>query len=270
MGILKRLSAAPLSIRYYQVTNGVINWMLGERMNILHVAEYPRCGGTWTRHMMQDAMDVQQYAYDRMLTKNTIIQCHSLPNSQIRKAVVVLRDPRDSIVSFYHKKIAFDKSISGKSTVGFANYRHDPDLDVQEDFANYLESHLTTPEHPRFTFNQFAKAWMKQSNTCVVRYENFKVDPVAELEKITIFAGKQISKEKLTEAVEKNSFANRTKQRSGKSRKPGQSDAGQFERKGIVGDWKNLFNQRAKDTFLKYEGETLKLLEYETNENWAN
>lgn len=270
MSILKRVSAAPFSIRYYQVTNGVINWAFGKQMNILHVAEYPRCGGTWIRHMMQDAMDIQQYAYDRMLTKNSIIQCHSLPNSQIRKAVVVFRDPRDSIVSFYYKKYTFDKSVQNHPTTAFANYRHDPNRPVADDFALFLESHLQTPEHPRFTFGEFARQWTAQLGACVVRYENFKSDPCAELAKIVKFANCEITDEKLEYAVEKNSFANRTKERSGKSRKPGETDAGQFERKGIVGDWKNLFNDRAKELFLKYEGESLRLLGYEQNDNWAN
>jgi len=268
--LIKRFTSVPLKSRYYQLANGIVNAACGGPMRILHVVEYPRCGGSWIRHMMQDAMDIKQYAYDRLLTTNTIIQCHSLPNWQIRKPVVVFRDPRDSIVSFYYKMTSFDKTLLNRPNVAFANYRHDAERPVEEDFADFLESHLTTPQHPRFTFHQFAKQWMGQQDTCVVRYENFKSDPHAELKKIIEFAKLDIGDEKIEAAVENNSFANRTKKRSGKSRTPGESDAGQFERKGIVGDWKNLFNDRARETFLKYEGETLCLLGYEQDASWAN
>ena len=268
--LIRRFSSVPIASRYYQLVNGIINAACGGSMQILHVIEYPRCGGSWIRHIMQDAMDIQQYAYDRLLTRNTIIQCHSLPNWQIRRPVVLFRDPRDSLVSFYHKMTSFDKTLTDRPNLAFANYRHDVERPVQEDFADFLESHLIEPQHPRFTFHQFAKQWMDQQDTCVVRYENFKTNPRSELKKIVEFANWEIGDEELIAAIEKNSFENRTKMRSGKSRKPGESDVGQFERKGIIGDWKNLFNQRAKETFLKYEGETLCLLGYEQDTSWAN
>ena len=268
--IWSRLTAAPLSIRYYQVTNGVVNCLFGKSLGIVHLVEYPRCGGSWIRHLMQDSMDIPQYAYNRRLTKNTIIQCHVLPSSMVRKAVVLFRDPRDATVSFYHKKVSYDKSFRGGKPFEVGDYRHDPDRDIKEDFLAFLKVHLTTPDHPRFSFGQFANAWLQVENTCCVKYEDFKTDPVANLRKLTEFVGIEVTESKLEEAVEKNSFANRTKRRSGKVRAIGEADSGQFERKGIVGDWKNLFNDDAKRLFLKHEGETLIKLKYEPNNYWAD
>ena len=87
--IWKRLTATSFSNRYYQVTNGFINGLFGRHLRITHLVEYPRCGGTWIRHLLQDSMEIPQYAYDRLLSKNTIIQCHKLPSRMIRRAVVV-------------------------------------------------------------------------------------------------------------------------------------------------------------------------------------
>ena len=183
--IWSRLTAAPLSIRYYQVTNGVVNCLFGKRMGITHLVEYPRCGGTWIRHLMQDSMGIQQYAYDRMLTKNSIIQCHVLPSTMINRAVVLFRDPRDAIVSFYHKKVNYDKNSRGGQLLSIGGYQHDPERDPKEDFHEFLKVHLTTPDHPRFSFGQFADAWLAQENTCVVKYEDFKTEPAIQLRRLT-------------------------------------------------------------------------------------
>lgn len=268
--IWSRLTAAPLSIRYYQVTNGVVNCLFGKRMGITHLVEYPRCGGTWIRHLMQDSMGIQQYAYDRMLTKNSIIQCHVLPSAMINRAVVLFRDPRDAIVSFYHKKVNYDKNSRGGQLLSIGEYHYDPDRDPKEDFHEFLKVHLTTPDHPRFSFGQFADAWLTQENTCIVKYEDFKTEPAIQLRRLTDFVGVEVPDSKIDEAVEKNSFANRTKRRGGKVRTTGETDNSQFERKGIVGDWKNLFSDDAKKLFAKHEGDTLVKLEYEPNQDWAS
>lgn len=263
------LTSTPFSVRYFQVANGVLNALMGKQMGITHLVEYPRCGGSWIRHLMQDSMDIPQYAYNRTLSKNTIIQCHKLPSPMIRRAVVIFRDPRDATVSFYYKKVNYDKNFRGDRNFQVGSYRHDPNRDVKEDFFEFLKVHLTTPDHPRFSFAQFARAWLAEENTCIAKYEDFKTEPENQLKRLTEFVGVEVSDSKISEAVEKNSFENRVKRRSGSVRAVGETDNSQFERKGIVGDWKNLFTDDAKKLFAKCEGETLVRLEYEPNDDWS-
>lgn len=265
----KQLTAVPFSRRYYQVANGVINYCWGDALRIVHLVEYPRCGGTWIRHLMQDAMGVQQYATDRIISRDTIIQCHVLPNSSIRRAVVVFRDPRDALVSFYHKKVHYDKRFRGERPLEFGGYRHDPDRPVEDDFFAYLKAQLEAPDHPRFSFGQFTRAWLDKPDTCVIKYEDCKADPVRELDRLVRFVGREVPESALVQAVDKNSFANRTRQRGGTVRREGQSDSSQFERKGIVGDWRNVFNQSACELFVRLEGDTLLRLGYEDDHSWA-
>ncbi|MCH2181527.1 MAG: sulfotransferase domain-containing protein [Mariniblastus sp.] len=269
-GIWKRLTATSLSNRYYQVTNGAINAMFGRHLGITHLVEYPRCGGTWIRHLLQDALGIRQYAYDRRLSKDTIIQCHKLPSWMIRRAIVVFRDPRDAMVSFYHKQVHYDQKFRGQRPLAIGTYRHDPQRDLQDDFVLFLKAQLAAPEHPRFSFREFATRWLAQDNACYAKYEDFKTDPVEQLGRLAEFLGWTPPHEELEKAVEKNSFANRTRRRSGTLRTPGQSDNHQFERKGIVGDWQNLFNQQARQVFAEFEGETLLTLGYESDHQWVD
>jgi len=128
-----------------------------------------------------------------------------------------------------------------------------------------------SPEHPRFHFGDFAKVWVfDRGNSFTVKYEDCKQDAERELRRMLHFVGKEASDEKIRLAVEKKSFENRTLRRSGRKRKPGEADTGQFERKGIVGDWKNLFNSDAAKIFNKHEEQALIKLGYEPNSDWVS
>ena len=53
-------------------------------------------------------------------------------------------------------------------------------------------------------------------------------------------------------------------------RQPGEEKKTSFFRKGIVGDWRNYFCQRAKKVFDFYAGAYLIKLGYEENHAWTN
>ena len=221
--------------------------------------------------MLQDAMGIKQYAMDRHLTRGTIVQTHSLPQPAIRKPIVVLRDPRDIMVSFYFKKIHFDRQARNGKVFLTGSFQHDPKRETSVDFCEFLSAHLVAPEHPRFHFRDFAKSWVfDRENSFTVKYEDCKQDAESQLRRMLDFVGKKVDDEQIVHAVEKNSFENRTLQRSGKKRKPGEAESGQFERKGIVGDWKNVFNSESAKIFDKYEGEPLIKLGYETDSDWVS
>lgn len=263
-------TAIPPKRRYYQIANWTIATLFGRSLELVHMVEYPRCGGSWMRHMLQDATDVKQYAMDRYLTQGTIIQTHTLPQLAVRKPIVIMRDPRDVMVSLYFKKIHFDKHLRKGKEFSTTRFHHDPSKDTQDDFCDFLKVHLVNPDHPRFHFRQFVNEWVSGKESFVVTYEDCKIDAEKQLRRMVEFVGKQVSDEKITAAVEKNTFENRTLQRSGKKRKPGEADSGQFERRGVVGDWRNVFNAEAAQVFEQYEGQTLIKLGYESDSHWVS
>ncbi len=267
--VLRRLKGAPLSVRFYQLWNGAVTTFWGRALKIVHVVEYPRCGGTWIRHLLQSALDIPQYAYNRFLTPGTIIQTHALPGMRIRMPIVVVRDPRDALVSFYFKKVYMDPRLRGGRTYQLAGYRHDPNRPAAEDFAAFLAAFLPNPDHPRFSFRDFVESWLAREKICLVRYEDCQADAANQLRRMLEFVGEAVPEEKIRAAVAENSFENRVRRRSGQSRAAGAEDVSQFERKGIVGDWRNLFSPPAAELFLRFEGWTLRRLDYEPNDQWV-
>jgi DNA gyrase/topoisomerase IV subunit B len=76
------------------------------------------------------------------------------------------------------------------------------------------------------------------------------------------FSCLNVSKGIIQKVVSKYSFENQTK------RKPGEENTNSFLRKGVSGDWKNYFNEEAKDIFKRHAGDLLIKLGYEKDLNW--
>jgi hypothetical protein len=266
--ILTRVRNQPIKKRLYQGVNGLIVQIAGNSIRVPHLLEYPKCGGTWVRNMMQTYLGGEPYFFDRFIKSNTVIHLHRTYNSRFSYPVVLFRDPRDVFVSyFFHEKALADKNINLaiRKYIDFSSAR-----DIKEVFSDYLEAKLTRVTDPYFTYKQFLDSWLDKPGVCFVFYENFKKTPESELSKILVFIGEHINQNQLTYAIEYNSFENVTLRKYGKARKPGEEDSSRFQRKGVSGDWINYFNSHACSILDKYMGDHLIHLGYESSNDWVN
>jgi hypothetical protein len=103
------------------------------------------------------------------------------------------------------------------------------------------------------------------SNYVEVRYEDLLERPDKEAARLFRFLGADASSEVVEECVEEASF----EKASGRQR--GQDDYplrhGKY-RKGIAGDWKNVFIERDTEIFKEIAGDLLIELGYEKNDTW--
>lgn len=95
-----------------------------------------------------------------------------------------------------------------------------------------------------------------------VRYEDLIERPQREMERLFAFLGAESSPETVRSCVEAASF-----EKLSEGRKPGE-EAASFFRKGIAGDWKNVFTERNKREFKAGAGRLLVTLGYERDEGW--
>ena len=83
------------------------------------------------------------------------------------------------------------------------------------------------------------------------------------------FIGAEVTEDKLIKAIELSSYSNMKKSEIEKGRPLKERDhVENFVRKGISGDWKNIFNDSEKEYFKHREGDVLIRLGYETDRNW--
>lgn len=214
--------------------------------------------------MLEEALGIP-YPRNRLphLGSQIIHGCYLTVNSKIN-TLVVWRDGRDTMVSFYYhiffEKPAFTSSMidSMKRTLDV----QDPDQ-IKEVMPRFIEWAFNGG-YPGYSWSYFVNRWIDREDMIATSYEAMKEDPQRELRRILNYFDRssEVSDTRLAEIVDKFSFQKLT------NRKPGQEDPHSFIRKGIVGDWKNVFNLEAREVFAKYGGEELKRLGYEKNDDW--
>ncbi len=255
-----------LKNKIFYITNGALMPFLCKRFEIIHVVEFPKCGGSWVRNMIRTYMDKDLFINDRFISKNDVILSHKMFTSKYRNPVVVVRDPRDMYVSFYHYETNY-KSRSKKPAI-YNYFTHDPDRDLKEDFYEYLKVKMLHKSHPWFFYSQFIDSWVNVTNICIIRYEDCLIDAGKQLIKIMRHLDKAIDFNTIYNTVRKTNFKTITMEKYGVSRNSGDADNSNFHRKGIAGDWKNYFSRESCELFDKLEGEVLIELGYENNKNW--
>lgn len=257
-----------LSQRLRQVANAGIEYALGRSLKIAHVVEFPKCGGSWVRNMIRTYRGTELFTYDRLLGSRDVVMVHRTYRSRYRQPIVVVRDPRDLYVSFYHYENSYEKS-DGNSVL-FKHFQHDKARPLQDDFYLYLRAKLLRESHPWFFYSQFLDSWLNRSGVCVVRYEDCLKEPVPQLVRMLRFLGDEIDIERVEKTVEETSFKAITKKRYGEERDAGHEDNTKFHRKGIAGDWRNHFNADACRLLDLMEGSTLRRLGYEPDASWID
>ena len=91
-----------------------------------------------------------------------------------------------------------------------------------------------------------------------VRYEDLHRDPNSIVQQLLEFLGVDSASAMVDQCREAASF-----EKLSRGRKRGHEDRNAFFRKGIIGDWKNHFDQTCLDTFMQYGGDLLRELGYE-------
>lgn len=258
----------PFARRSVQAANIILEAAFGRYLGLVHVLEHPKCGGSWVRNMIRTYLGTELFLHDRLIRPREVIMSHRLHRRRFRKPIVVVRDPRDMYVSYYHFQTSYE--ISGRDLSLNRHFHHDPARPVEEDFADYLRARLLYPAHPWFYYSQFLDSWLNRPKICVVRYEDCLRDPEAELVRMIRFLGHPIDLERIRSTVEATSFKTITQEKYGKAREAGREDNTKFHRKGVVGDWRNYFNEEACRLLQKIEGYSLWRLGYEKDETWID
>ncbi len=185
-----------------------------ERQADALIISYPKCGRTWFRMMLSRALalhtgsdDVDYLATDVLGGSQGdlphIRLSHDgapnwktaarLPTSKRRyrhkKVVLIVRDPRDVVVSMYFERTKRERA-----------------------YAKSLGEFLREPVGSLSTILQYYNIWAKEHSTpkgfCLVRYEDMHARPEEELRRVLDFLDIDVSDAHISEAVEFAAFDN--------------------------------------------------------------
>ena len=185
------------------------------------------------------------------------------------KVVHIIRDGRDVAVSMIHHMWNYAKSEGGI---------YDLEAEELEKRHAYRTGSMALLSDSLFTERRLAdiaSAWSTEvgkaievgptllgDNYTEVRYEELLERPVEEIRRLLEFLGADSSEEVVSECVEKTGFERKY------ARKRGQEDSISRSRKGVAGDWRNVFTEEDKCVFKEVAGGLLIKLGYETDDSW--
>ena len=186
---------------------------------------------------------LSKYFNDLKKGKGYLFKSHSMPPDEIINDVyyiTVIRDPRDLIVSMANYVSNLPVELGGWGE----------DFKIKSNRDKILE----VIERSDFIYELYY-AWSKYDNCVMLKYEELKVDIHSAIHQILNFSGLEISEEKISKAIESNDFRRVSGRKSGKENKKS------FYRKGIVGDWRNHFDEEMLNKlYSKDDGKWLRLI----------
>jgi len=166
-----------------------------------------------------------------------------LPDDLLEKSKVVicLRNPKDTVVSYYHH----EKRVNIYGYTG----------DFQTFFADFMENRIRYCSY----FEYVTELWQQRHhpNVCLLFFEDMKEDLASSIKQVARFFNKTLSNDVVDSLVDHLSFR-KMKQNPAVNREDGilngifNNKESHFMRKGEVGDWKNYFtdemNKRMDET----------------------
>ena len=134
---------------------------LSEVIPLYIVNEYPKSGGTWVSQMLAKALNVP-FPQNRFPSlRSSIMQGHYLNPWGMKNIVVVWRDGRDIMVSWYYHCLF--KHDCGKNAALVDIVSNDLQFKEPEDISNnlpiFIEYSFTKQKHPRFSWSDFVHQW---------------------------------------------------------------------------------------------------------------
>ena len=234
--------------------------------NLYVVNEYPKSGGSWLSQMLAEAIGVPFPRDGAPVWGSSIMQGHFLNGFGIRNAVVLWRDGRDVMVSwYYHCLFPNDRNNRRLVDIVRGDLMFEDYSDVFINLPVFIEYCFTAQKHPRYSWSCFVEKWARKSNIVQIRYEDLRANTAEELIRVTrLLSGKIIPYEVALNIVEKYSFSKLSE------RTAGAENINSFMRKGVVGDWRLKFSRESRQIFNAYAGSALIELGYERDSIWVN
>jgi hypothetical protein len=231
------------------------------RPNDIFLASYPRSGSTWLRFLLYESLagessgfgnvnqsipDVKEHKIGVPLMPNggRLIKTHEVYHPEYRKAVYLVRDPRDVALSEY----------AYQSALGL----------VSQPLDDYLRVFLTRGVNPFSSWPGHIESWLSaplsSDQLLVVKFEDLRRDTVNSVSRIIQFFGIAPQEARVRQAIANNSVERmKAKEKDTPQRA---SQKGQFIRSGSVGGWRVNLTEAQISIFAEHAAQLLTRMEY--------
>lgn len=244
--------------------------VVGTDKSLVTVNEFPKSGGTWVAKLLATVLELP--FIDRVVGVPTfpcVLRTHWAPSHRYSPAVYVIRDGRDVMTSLFHHRLK-NMKFTPALHKAFVDKTGRP-LDAKKivaQMADFIELEHTQRRYgARVSWNEYldlaVHATESSDRSVLIKYEDLLADPVDSVHSIvTRLFDTSISKERIAVAVE---FHDKKWNDSNALNLQNQRT---YIRKGVSGDWQNVFSKDAGKVFAKYGNRGLREMGYEDKDNW--
>ncbi len=237
-------------------------------MNHYFFFGHHKCATNWMRRLFRDFCQSNSWNYEVFGGKHDSLEQNSADNfmhmyvsakpkhvkdmTEKSRGFHLIRDPRDAMVSGYW---SWKKTHQNNNQEILKTKEKLNKLSLESGLIEMLDHIPLIRDLESWQFGKY-------NNVLETKYEKLVATPMSAFHEIFDYLGINISKEALSNLVEKYSFKSIT------NRPPGQENVNSHFRKGISGDWKNYFTDEIKNKFKDRYGNLLIELGYEKNLDW--
>lgn len=210
------------------------------------LASYPRSGNTWTRFLLTEIlsrsasfdnvnlvipeMGIHARAQLQLPNGGRLIKTHEPYRKEYKRAVYLVRDIRDVVLSQYSR----EKEL-GLHRIGMDEYLPpflEGDLSGFGSWQNHLPTWLNSPP-------------AQNGNLLIIRFEEMRRNPEAAIAEIVDFLGFNVDRARIKAAIEANSV-DRMREKENQSQRLHKStgEEGRFVRKGSVAGWREKLTEK--------------------------
>lgn len=243
-------------------------------LHLLFVAGFPKSGSSWFAQMLASLPGFREYTpvewatevsdewspvnplydgvFDEFRYRLAVVKGHTWGTDEnvrrLRDAgrpyFLTVRDPRDQIISAYwyirRQPIHWD-------------YEKANALTLQE----YITHKLRSGEHEREELD-WLRDWIRRKDdlALLVRYEDLLDAPQTVMKEAFRHAEIEVDEDTVHRIVEAHSFENET------GRERGTEDTGSFARKGVSGEWRDVFTDNQRQLYANIGDDVTKELGY--------
>jgi len=233
----------------------------------MFVASYPRSGSTWLRFVLTEVLTGQpstfpsvnraipQVGYHaqalRLPGGGRFIKTHESYRQEYRRAVCLVRDPRDTLLSEY----AFQQALGL----------------VHCDLDTYITQFLQGLVNGNGAWQVNVASWLDAAASnpeiLVVRFEDLRRNPEDAVKSILDYLGAVVDPDSIRSSIQNNTA---DKMRAKELSTPQKSSkGGRFVRGGIVGGWRENLDENQLLRIERHAGDCMKRLRYQRSQDLA-
>jgi hypothetical protein len=239
-----------------------LSWLYHRRLTAsdIFVASYPRAGSTWLRFLLYELLTGQPTSFaavnqaipgigrhftaPRLIHETRLIQTHEPYRSAYGRALYLVRDMRDVVISEYHFQQLWQL--------------------YDGSFPDFIGDFLAGRVNRYGTWESHTNSWLDAqeaapSRILLIRFDDLRYETRATLTRILTYLGAPASDEVIAQAIDNNTTH---KMRAKESALKFAAADQNFVRQGQVGGWRNTLSDEQQLLLEQEAGPTLCRLGY--------